>query len=401
MAKRQRWWQALSVSGLAALLWFATIAPAGAQGGSTSAVDPQVAGQLILRLRNAADLPSIAAQYSLDPSPLDELPIAPLYLMRIADGTSPDAKALSLSADSRVAYAEPNAVGSAAEDQGDESWASGGGPSTYLGQWAPAVIRLPQAFTVTRGANVTIAVLDTGVDTTHPALSGHLVAGYDFVDNDADPSEVGAQGVNVAYGHGTFVTGLVALAAPDAQIMPVRVLDPDGHSDVWRLSKAMVWAATEGASVINLSLGTHTRTHVASDLISGLSSTGRGIVVVAAAGNAASNQPQFPAGEGTSRVLSVGASTPIDTLASFSDYGSWVRVLAPGVSMWSTVPGGQYATWSGTSMSTGLASGEAALVRAAYPTLSAQNVISRITGTSTKVSGAVQLRINAGAALGQ
>jgi thermitase len=401
MARQQRWWWALTASGLAAVLWISSIAPAAADGGTTSTADPEVAGQLILRLKNAADLSSVATQYDLDPTPIDQLAIAPLYLMRITDGTSPDARSVSLSADSRVAYAEPNVVGSGAEDQGDSSWASGGGSSTYLGQWAPTVIRLPQAFTVTRGANVNVAVLDTGVDATHPALSGHLVAGYDFVDNDSDPSEVGTPAENIAYGHGTFIVGLVALAAPDAHIIPVRVMDPNGVADVWRLSKAMVWAASSGADIINLSLGTHTRTHVTNDLIAGLSSTGRGVVVAAAAGNAASNQPQFPAAEGSSRVLSVGASTPTDTLASFSDYGSWVRVLAPGVSMWSTVPGGQYASWSGTSMSTALASGEAALVRAAYPTLSAQDVISRIANTSTRVSGAVQLRIDAGAAVGQ
>jgi subtilisin family serine protease len=74
-----------------------------------------------------------------------------------------------------------------------------------------------------------------------------------------------------------------------------------------------------------------------------------------------------------------------------------VRVGAPGVSVYSTIPGGGYASWSGTSMSTGLASGEAALVRAAFPTLNAGNVISRIANTATKISGAVPLRINAAA----
>ena len=144
---------------------------------------------------------------------------------------------------------------------------------------------------------MTLAVLDTGVDTTHPELASHLMNGYDFVDNDSDPSEVGIAGIDRAYGHGTFITGLVALAAPDARIMPVRVLDPNGTGDVWRLAKSMVWAAANGADVINLSLGTNTRTHVANELIGDLAVSGRGIVVVAAAGNAASNQPAFPAGE--------------------------------------------------------------------------------------------------------
>jgi thermitase len=401
LIRREGWQRPLGALVLSALLWVSAIGPAAADGGSSGTADPVTPGQIIVRLQNAADLPALAAQYSLDPTPLDQLAIAPLYLLRILDSTSPEVKATTLASDSRVSYAEPNVVGSSPEDQGDSSWASGGSAATYAGQWAPTVIRLPQALNVSRGAGVTIAVLDTGVDATHPALSGHLVPGYDFVDNDTDPSEVGTVGVNKAFGHGTFVTGLVALAAPDARIIPVRILDPNGLSDVWRLSKGMVWAAADGADIINLSLGTYTRTHVTDELISDLSSGGRGIVVAAAAGNAASNVPQFPAGEGGSRVLSVGATTATDTLAPFSDYGSWVRVAAPGVSIWSTVPGGQYGSWSGTSMSTGLASGEAALVRAAYPTLSAQDVISRIANTSTKISGAVPLRINAGASVGQ
>jgi subtilisin family serine protease len=401
MVKRKNWRQALGALSLAAMLWGLAIAPAGASGGSSSISDPITPGQLILKLWNPADLPAVAAQYQLDPTPIDQLSIAPLYLMRITDGASPDVRAAALAADSRVAYAEADVVGSSAEDEAASSWASGGSATTYQSQWAPTLIRLPQAFTVTRGAGVTIAVLDTGVDFTHPALAGHLVGGYDFVDNDADPSEVGIAGVNRAYGHGTFVTGLVALAAPAARIMAVRVLDPNGLSDVWRLSKAMVWAAANGADVMNLSLGTYTHTHIANELIANISTNGRGVVVVAAAGNASSNVPQYPAAEGGSRVLSVGASTPTDTLASFSDYGSWVRVAAPGVSVWSTLPGGQYAAWNGTSMASGLAAGQAGLVRAAYPTLNAQNIISRIGSTSAKISGPVSLRIDAGASVGR
>jgi thermitase len=401
MVNRQRWRPALGALILAAMLLGLVAAPAGASGGTSGTRDPIVAGEVIVRLRDAADLPAVATQYSLDPTPIDQLSIAPLFLMRIADGVSPEVRALALAADGRVQYAESNVVGSSAEDQGSTSWSSGGSADTFVGQWAPTVMRLPQAFRVTRGAGVTVAVLDTGVDTTHPALAGHLIDGYDFVDNDTDPSEVGIAGVDRAYGHGTFVSGLVALAAPDARIMPVRVLDPNGMGDVWRLAKSMVWAAMNGADVINLSLGTNTRTHVANELISDLAVSGRGIVVVAAAGNAASSQPEFPAGEGGSRVLSVGATTPIDTLASFSDFGSWVDVSAPGVSVWSTIPGGQYATWSGTSMATGLASGQAALVRAAYPYLSAQTVISRITNTARRISGPVPMRIDAGASVGQ
>ena len=404
MDKGRRWRHALGALTLAMSLWVLAIAPVaanGGPGGGYAVGGPMAAGQVILKLINAADLPDVAAQYQLDPAPLDRLPIAPLYLMRVLDGTSPDIKATVMSTDPRVAYAEANVVGSTAEDESASPWASGDGPGPYLGQWASGTIRLPLAFKVTRGAGVIVAVLDTGVDASHPALAGHLISGYDFVDNDANPSEIGQPVVNHGYGHGTFVAGLVALAAPEAAIMPVRMLDPDGVGDVWRLSKAMVWAASNGATVINLSLSTHTHTHVTNDLITTLALNGRGVVVVSAAGNYASNLPQFPAAEGGSRVLSVGASSPQDTLAPFSDYGSWVRLAAPGMSLYSTIPGGQFASWNGTSMSTGLASGTAALVRAANPTLSAQDVISRLANTSTRISGVVPLLLNAGAALGQ
>jgi subtilisin family serine protease len=374
-----------------------------ASGGSSvgGGTDPVTPAQIILKLNQASDLAAVAATFQLDPAPIDQLTIAPLYLMRIVDGAVPETRAAALAADSRVAYAETNVIGATPEDQGESSWASGGSAADYQGQWAPADIRLSQALSVTRGGGVTVAVLDTGVDATHPGLAGHLIAGYDFVDDDSDPSEIGTPLVNTAYGHGTFVTGLVALAAPDAAIMPVRVLDPDGRSNVWRLAKGIVWAATRGATVINLSLGTNTHTHLTNEVIGNVGSKGRGVVVVAAAGNAASNQPQFPAAEGGARVLAVGASTSKDTLAPFSNYGSWVRVVAPGVSLLSTVPGGGYASWSGTSMATGLASGEAALVRSAYSAFSAQDVISRIANTSTRISGQVSLRINAGAAVGR
>jgi thermitase len=401
-AIRQFWRPALGGLATAALMWAVVAGPPSAvSAASGSSPDPVSPGQVILRLRSAADLPAVAADYHLDAAPLDQLTVAPLYLMRILDGTAAETRAAALSLDARVAYAEPNVIGATPDDQGEPSWASGGTAADYQGQWATKVLRLPAAFAVTHAAGVIIAVLDTGIDASHPALTTHLVPGYDFVDNDADPSETGTPGVDRAYGHGTSVAGLASLSAPEAKIMPVRVLDAGGHGDIWRLARGMVWAAAQGAGVINLSLSTHTHTHVTNELIADLATNGRGVVVVAAAGNEGSGQPEFPAAEGGSRVLSVGASTPTDTLATWSNYGSWVRVAAPGVSLWSTMPGGQFASWSGTSMASGLASGEAALVRATYPLLNAQNVIARIANTSHKISGSVPLRIDAGAAVGR
>jgi subtilisin family serine protease len=187
------------------------------------------------------------------------------------------------------------------------------------------------------------------------------------------------------------------------------VLDPEGVGDVWRLAKAIVWAADpdgnpgthDGADVINMSLGTFSHTHLTNDLVSGLAFANRGVVMVAAAGNFASKTPMFPAAEGGSRVLSVGASTQLDALAPFSNSGSWVRVEAPGVSLLSSVPGGGFGIGSGTSMASAVTAGEAALVRAAYPSLKAQDVIQRISNSAVKQPGSTPPLIDAAAAVGR
>ena len=168
---------------------------------------------------------------------------------------------------SRVVYAEPNFIGRAPEGVQRVSWPKGEEDDDYQEQWAAGMIRLPEAHTITRGAGITIAVLDTGVDATHPALAGQLVNGYDFVDLDADPSEGGSAEQNLHYGHGTHVAGLVALVAPEAKIMPLRVLDENGSGNIWVLAEALTYAinpdgnlnTADGADVINLSSEHHAR----------------------------------------------------------------------------------------------------------------------------------------------
>src|ERR671929_154387 len=148
----------------------------------------------------------------------------------------------------------------------------GGGAGQYAGQWAPTTLRLKEAHKVTRGAGMIVAVLDTGVDRRHPALAGRLLRGRDFVDDDDDPSEVlpppcpGStdRAKCGPYGHGTHVAGLVALAAPEARIMPLRVLDPQGVGNMWVIAEAVRYAldpdgdpaSDDGADVINMSLAT-------------------------------------------------------------------------------------------------------------------------------------------------
>src|SRR5215813_13718888 len=140
------------------------------------------------------------------------------------------------------------------------------------------MIRLARAHQVNRGTGpngpIKVAILDTGIDTNHPALQGHLLPGRDFVDDDNDPTEVGSPQVG-PYGHGTHVAGLIALVAPEAKIIPVRVLDPRGLGNIWVLAEALTYAVDpdgnpnthDGADVINLSLSTLRHTHLLSSVL--------------------------------------------------------------------------------------------------------------------------------------
>ena len=349
-------------------------------------------GEVVVKLWQSSDLPGIAADYQLDPLPLDQFGARPIYRLRILDGVDPQAKADALAGDSRVQYAEPNFVEQTPEGQQRMQWSKGHSVGEYAGQWAGPKMNLPAAHSVTRGAGVTVAVLDTGIDPSHTAFAGRLVAGYDFVNMDSTPSEEGNADQHLAYGHGTHVAGLVALAAPDAKLMPIRVLDPNGVGNIWVLAEALAFAVNpdgnlntdDGAHVINLSLSTLRPTNLLEEIITDITCSdddnggddgegclafnGRGAVVVAAAGNRASDVPEYPAAEAVNGVLAVAASTESDTLAAFSNHGAWVHVTAPGERIISPIPGNQYAVWNGTSMSAPLAAGEAALLRAFQPT---------------------------------
>jgi subtilisin family serine protease len=369
-------------------------------------------GEVLVRLNPSTNLRAFAATHRLKvPRPsADQLDQQPIYRFEIADGETPPAKADELANDRMVIYAEPDYVGELPEARQRSSWAVGDDIGSYAAQWAPVALRLPEAHRVTRGANVTVAILDTGADLSHPALAGRLVPGYDFVDSDADPSEIGIYGSDIAYGHGTHVAGLVALAAPDAKIMPLRTLGPDGVGTIWMQAQALRYAISHGAAVINLSYSFSSRSKVLDEILSQATCTTTlddscrtktrpGAIVAAASGNSGESDREYPAADLLPGVLAVAASTEANTLAYFSTYGSWVQVAAPGDRILSSVPGGGYATWSGTSMATPLAAGTAALVRAACPNLRPADIVTRIITTGASLSGPVRRRVDAAAAL--
>ena len=281
-------------------------------------------------------------------------------------------------------------------------------PDWYVNQPALQLIHADKARFISDGSGVIIADINSLVDYSHPALRGHLIAGYDFVIGTPQISLSGSSldqstasfldqstasfldqstasfldqstasfldqstasfldqstasfldMSNPAHGHGTMVAGILAAVAPGAMIMPLRVFDDKGQADQFTIAKAIRWAADNGANVINMSFGTLEKTKILQDAIN--YANRKGVVLIASAGNDSTDDPQYPAG--FDRVVSVAATDLRDIKASFSNYGDRVAATAPGVNIITAYPGGYYAVVSGTSFSAPIVAAEAALL---------------------------------------
>ncbi len=250
---------------------------------------------------------------------------------------------------------------------------------------APEVWNGGSGFSGATGAGTTIAVIDTGVDLDHPEFSGRIVSGYDFVDGDSVADD--------GNGHGTHVAGTIAGAndgqgitgvAYDAKIMPLRVLDDDGYGWNSDIVSAILWAADEGADVINMSLGGGGYSQALADAIGYASD--RGSVVVMAAGNSGGSSPENPATEAINHGIAVGAVDRNRSIAGFSNRAGNIQldyVTAPGVNIYSAIPGGGYDTFNGTSMATPHVAGVAGLLKSHNSNLSASAVEDLLIGSAS------------------
>lgn len=233
-------------------------------------------------------------------------------------------------------------------------------------QWGPLMMDAPGAWDIARGSpGIVVAVLDTGVDATHPDLqAASLVAGYDFVNGDDDPAD--------DEGHGTAAAGVVGARTNNGKgqagmcwrcsLMSVKVLDAEGSGSTADVAAGIVWAVDHGARVISMSLGGPESTQTLEDAVA--YAIGKGAVLVAAAGNSGNSELNYPAAlEG---VISVAGTTPSDGLYSWSNFGPWVQMAAPGCNV-APYPNDEYVNFCGTSSATPLVAGVAGLVLSARP----------------------------------
>ncbi|MBW3641150.1 MAG: S8 family serine peptidase, partial [Actinobacteria bacterium] len=299
-----------------------------------------------------------------------------------------DAAIAALQRSGRVVFAERDGRTTAAAVTPNDPW--------WPQQWSPVKVNAPQAWSVTTGSStVVVAVLDTGV-TSHPDLAGKLTAGYDFINNDSSPVDDN--------GHGTLAAGVVGALSNNGigvaslcwqcKIMPVKVLDAAGSGSYSELANGIVWAADRGAKVISMSLsGVDDSTALRSAV---QYARNKGAVLTSAAGNDGCDCRSFPAS--FPEVISVGASSTTDARTSYSNYGSWVDVAAPGTN-YTTTMSGAYASFTGTSSSTPVVAGVLGLLRSAAPSASVDAIETALLSSASPVGYVAAGRIDAAAAM--
>ncbi|TLS53851.1 hypothetical protein FE782_00375 [Paenibacillus antri] len=343
-----------------------------------------------------------------------------LQLVQVEAGTNMESLLAELNKDPRVAYAEPNYRLTSqsmfekltpTDGKYGEQWAFDWDQLAPAAAWETGLWRLFQeaangedneydlngngyldeaddipGLVASEAAEVIVAVVDTGVAAAHEDLDGKVLPGYNAI---TDSEASGAAQDDSANGHGTHVAGIIAANVSNEwgdeepqgiagvtgnfpiKILPVKALDAAGIGTVYHIARGIEWAADHGAKVINLSLGARLPDFPQTLANAIQYALDRGAVVIAAAGNGSGYvQDFYPAS--LPGVVSVAASDPAHHPASFSNRGA--TITAPGVNIWSTLPGNRYGELSGTSQAAAYASGTAALYRSVHPDVSVEKV---------------------------
>jgi hypothetical protein len=322
---------------------------------------PTIVNQLVAEIDGAltdAQADALARRHGLARIGSQNFPLlgATIGLFRIADGRSVDTVRREFAADASVRLVQLN-FRYLLQDQ--NAVPTEGDPAQY----ALAKLRLPQAHTLAHGANVTVAVIDSGIDVKHPELASSIVDSFDALGS--------KEGAHV---HGTGVAGAIASharlmgGAPAARILAIRafgVASGGAESNSYVILKALDYAVAHGAQIVNMSFAGPKDELIERAIAA---TAAKGIVMVAAAGNAgAKSPPLYPAAN--ANVIAVSATDAQDKLFAASNRGSYIAVAAPGVDIFLPAPDQKYQMTSGTSFSAAYISGVAALMLERNPAL--------------------------------
>lgn len=320
---------------------FTSILALAAVGVSLATGTEYVGGEVVVKFKPGATLGAGLANDRIGATVLEEIGQIGVTRIRLPEGMSVGQAVSYYGSLPFVEYAEPNYIAHATLTPNDPSFGS---------QYGPQKISCPTGWDLTTGSSaVVIAIVDTGIQTNHPDLTGKIVPGYDFVNNDNNPMDDN--------GHGTHCAGIAAANTNNGigiagvgfncSLMGVKVLSASGSGTYTAIVNGINFAADNGAEVISMSLGGSSGS---SSLQAAVDyAWGKGCVITAAAGNSNTSTQFYPAAY--ANCIAVGSTDQNDARSSFSNYGaSWVDVAAPGSSIYSTYPTNSYATLSGTSM---------------------------------------------------
>lgn len=361
------------ILGLGMVLMLIAPTPVGAvdkgQSGQGRIVPEKRTGRVFVKFRpGTAGAQATKALDGASGRAVDSVGAIGVRVVQPVGGAGVDILVSRLKRNPNVAYAEPERVMSLFAIPNDPYYGT---------QWGHGRIQSSSGWNISKGASaVKIGVVDTGIDRNHPDLMGRYVEGYDFVRRDSVPND--------EHGHGTHVAGIAAATGNNGagvagvgwytKILAAKVLGGDGTGTDLDVSRGIIWSADKGAAVINLSLGNYYYSQAVADAVK--YAQGKGALIVAAAGNDGLDFPSYPAA--LPGVVGVAATDRYDSRAWFSNYGSYVDISAPGVDIYSTWPGSDYASLSGTSMASPFVAGAAAVVKAKYPAFTAGQVWDRL-----------------------
>ncbi|MBC7251111.1 MAG: S8 family serine peptidase [Anaerolineae bacterium] len=340
-------------------------------------------GVLLVKLKPLVDTKSAASVLAAAGLvTLEEIPALGLQVVAVPPGQELDV-ATQLGQNPLIEYAEPDYIAHGLATPNDEY---------FIEQWNLTRIMAEQAWDITTGSeDITIAIVDTGVDLTHPDLSDKIVPGWDFVNDDDEPQD--------DHGHGTRVAGVAAATSNNsigitgvswgAKIMPLKALNEDNWGFYSHIAQAITYAADHGAKIINLSLGKHMPSSTLEEAVEYAYS--QGCLLVAAAGDEAADSPPHPLlyPAAYDQVLAVAGSDYNDRRVNTSGYGSHIDVAAPSLEIpatnWPTSPY-PYTVENGTSLAAPQVAGIAALIWSVQPSYTVTNVMNLIAWTSEDIT---------------